>query len=47
MTAFLKLVEEKYNGVEAYVKKYVNLNDDDIASIRQNILIPSACLSAM
>jgi len=41
MTAFLKLVEEKYNGVEAYVKKYVNLDDDDIASIRKNILVPS------
>ncbi|KAL9713129.1 hypothetical protein Ac2012v2_004370 [Leucoagaricus gongylophorus] len=41
MTAFLKLVEEKYNGVEAYVKKYVNFNDDDIASIRKNILISS------
>jgi len=41
MTAFLKLVEEKYNGVEAYVKKYVNLDDDDIAAIRKNILISS------
>jgi hypothetical protein len=41
MIAFLKLLAEKYHGVEAYVKKYVGLNDGDISTIRANILISS------
>lgn len=41
MIAFLKLVEEKYNGIEEYVKKYVGLTDEDISRIRDNILVPS------
>ncbi|KAF5363895.1 hypothetical protein D9756_000217 [Leucocoprinus leucothites] len=41
MIAFLKLIEEKYHGVDAYVKKYVGFNDGDISTIRDNILIPN------
>ncbi|KAI0042286.1 hypothetical protein FA95DRAFT_1525503 [Auriscalpium vulgare] len=37
MLAFLKLLEERYGGVEAYVKKYCELNDDDIGTIRRNL----------
>lgn len=42
MIAFLKLLEDKYDGVEAYVKKYVGLKDDDIHKIQDNILVPSS-----
>ncbi|KXN92319.1 Tyrosine-protein phosphatase [Leucoagaricus sp. SymC.cos] len=42
MIAFLKLLEQKYNSAEEYVKKYVGLNDRDISIIRNSILIPSS-----
>ncbi|KAJ3574782.1 hypothetical protein NP233_g1538 [Leucocoprinus birnbaumii] len=45
MIAFLKLLQDKYHGVEAYVKKYVGFNDEDIATVRDNILVSSkSCL---
>ncbi|PFH51324.1 hypothetical protein AMATHDRAFT_142937 [Amanita thiersii Skay4041] len=39
MLAFLKLIDGKYHGVEQYVKDFVKLSDEDIATIRENILI--------
>ncbi|GLB34077.1 putative tyrosine phosphatase [Lyophyllum shimeji] len=42
MRAFLTLLQDKYGGVEAYLKQYVNLSDDDIRQIRQNILVSAA-----
>ncbi|KAI3616495.1 protein tyrosine serine phosphatase [Moniliophthora roreri] len=38
MTAFLYLLEDKYGGVENYCKQYLGLIDDDITTIRNNIL---------
>ncbi|KAG6854349.1 hypothetical protein C0991_007854 [Blastosporella zonata] len=42
MTAFLSLLEDKYGGVEVYCKSHLGLNDDDIRTIRNNILIPGS-----
>ncbi|TFK43788.1 protein-tyrosine phosphatase-like protein [Crucibulum laeve] len=41
MSAFLNLLEEKYSGVEEYIRRYVHLSDEDINAIRNNILIAS------
>ncbi|KAI0776215.1 protein-tyrosine phosphatase-like protein [Trametes elegans] len=41
MLAFLHLLEDRYGGVEAYLKNYVGLTDNDIAAIRKNFLIPA------
>lgn len=41
MIAFLKLIEEKYGGVENYLRTYVYLTDDDISTIRKNLLVPN------
>jgi len=40
MKAFLSLLEERYGGVERYLKGVVQLTDKDISTIRSNILIP-------
>jgi len=40
MLAFLSLLEEKYSCVEGYLKSVVQLTDEDISTIRSNILIP-------
>lgn len=40
MLAFLSLLEEKYGGVEGYLKGVVQLTDEDISAIRSNILTP-------
>ncbi|KAK1233432.1 hypothetical protein PQX77_003410 [Marasmius sp. AFHP31] len=40
MTAFLGLLQDKYGGVEEYLKKFLNLSDSDIQLIRSNILLP-------
>lgn len=40
MHAFLHLLEEKYGGVEAYLRRYVHLTDEDIDIIRRNLLVP-------
>ncbi|KAI0080790.1 hypothetical protein K474DRAFT_1636729 [Panus rudis PR-1116 ss-1] len=42
MLAFLKHLEDHYGGVEAYLKEYVKLTDEDIETIRQNLIIPSS-----
>jgi len=42
MEAFLKHFDYAYGGTEAYLKKYVGLTDEDIATIKHNILAPSS-----
>ncbi|TFK20369.1 hypothetical protein FA15DRAFT_599906 [Coprinopsis marcescibilis] len=42
MTAFLKHIEEAYNGVYSYIKRYIGLSDEDIEKVRNNLLIPNA-----
>ncbi|KAI0375894.1 hypothetical protein BV20DRAFT_932406 [Pilatotrama ljubarskyi] len=42
MLAFLQMLEERYGGVEEYVKKVVGLTDEDIATIRKNFLVPDS-----
>lgn len=37
--AFLQLLEDKYGGVEEYLRKYVDLTNNDISSIRRNLLV--------
>ena len=41
MMAFLSLLQEKYDGVEAYCKNYLGLQDEDIHKIQSNILVSS------
>ncbi|KAL1708543.1 protein-tyrosine phosphatase-like protein [Schizophyllum commune] len=36
--AFFTMVDQKYGGVEAYLKKYLDLTDDDINTIRRHLL---------
>ena len=40
MIDFLQLLQKKYGGVEEYLRKYIELADDDISTIRRNILVP-------
>jgi len=42
MQAFLKHFDEKYGGVDDYVKRYVGFCDEEIATIKRNLLIPGA-----
>ncbi|KAJ7682717.1 protein-tyrosine phosphatase-like protein [Mycena polygramma] len=42
MSAFLDLLDTKYSSVEGYVKRYCDLTDEDIVTIRRNILVPAA-----
>jgi hypothetical protein len=37
----LGLVRDKYGGVEAYVKNFCGLTDDDISIIRPNLVVPA------
>jgi hypothetical protein len=39
MSAFLKHFDEKYGGVEHYVRQYIGLSDKDIETIRNNLLV--------
>ena len=41
MIAFLELLDSKYGGVEQYMKDFVQLSEDDITTIRANILTPA------
>lgn len=45
MIAFLRLLEEKYGGVDGYLKKYVGFGDEDITTIRRNILVDATAPS--
>ncbi|KAG6850904.1 hypothetical protein H0H93_006730 [Arthromyces matolae] len=38
MTAFLSLLRDKYGGPEDYIKNYCHLTDEDVRTIRKNIL---------
>jgi hypothetical protein len=38
MLGTLQMMEEKYGGVEGYVKTYCKLTDEDIAIIRKNLV---------
>lgn len=40
MLAFLSLLNEKYGGAEGYLKGVAQLTDEDISTIRSNILSP-------
>lgn len=40
MQAFVVVLDEKYGGVNEYVRRMCDLTDQDIATIRQNLLIP-------
>ena len=42
MLAFLRLLENKYGGVEQYLRTYVQLTNDDITTIRSNLLVAVA-----
>ena len=37
--AFLGLLEEKYGGVENYVKYNLGFSADDVTTIRRNVLL--------
>ncbi|KAJ3527339.1 hypothetical protein NMY22_g9825 [Coprinellus aureogranulatus] len=39
MTAFLKHFDDRYKGVDGYLKHYVGLSEADIETIRHNLLI--------
>jgi protein tyrosine/serine phosphatase len=39
MRAFFNLLEEKYGGVETYVKAYTELTDEDLKIIRSNLVV--------
>ncbi|KAK7060362.1 hypothetical protein VNI00_001127 [Paramarasmius palmivorus] len=41
MLAFLQLLEDKYGGAENYCLQYLNLTNDDITTIRNNLLTTS------
>lgn len=39
MVAFLKLLEEKYGGVETYLETNLSFSLEDVSTIRQHVLI--------
>jgi CRISPR/Cas system type I-B associated protein Csh2 (Cas7 group RAMP superfamily) len=39
MIAFLSMLQEKYGGVENYLKQYTELSEEDLEKIRTNLLI--------
>ena len=46
MHAFLRLLDDKYGGVEEYLRRYVQLTDHDIEAIRRNMLVPRGYLES-
>ncbi|KAL0580709.1 hypothetical protein V5O48_001267 [Marasmius crinis-equi] len=44
MTAFLALLQDKYGGVEQYLKDFLHLSDDDIHLIQSNLLSSESSL---
>jgi hypothetical protein len=44
MQAFLEYFDENYGGAEEYIRRHVGLSDEDIATIKNNILIPGQIL---
>ena len=41
MLAFLKLLRDKYGGVENYLATYAGLSPEDVQQIRTNLLVPA------
>jgi hypothetical protein len=41
MQAFMMMLDERYGGVEEYVRRICGLTDQDIVIIRQNLLAPN------
>jgi hypothetical protein len=41
MSAFLDMLDEKFSGAEEYVKRFTDLSDEDIGTIRRNLLVPA------
>ncbi|KAJ6538477.1 protein-tyrosine phosphatase-like protein [Mycena vulgaris] len=41
MSAFLDMLDEKFSGVEEYVKRFTHISDEDIVIIRRNLLVPA------
>ncbi|KAJ6583775.1 protein-tyrosine phosphatase-like protein [Mycena sp. CBHHK59/15] len=41
MSAFLDMLEAQYSGAEEYAKRYADLSDEDITTIRHNLLVPA------
>ncbi|KAF9077067.1 protein-tyrosine phosphatase-like protein [Rhodocollybia butyracea] len=42
MMAFLDLLQDKYGGVQEYLKQFIHLSDSDITTIQNNILVSSS-----
>ncbi|GJE84293.1 tyrosine-protein phosphatase [Phanerochaete sordida] len=40
MLSFLEVLQDKYGGAEEYLRKFVGLTDEEIATIRQCLLTP-------
>lgn len=38
MTAFLDLLQDKYGGAEMYVKRYMQLGEEDVIVIKRNLI---------
>ncbi|KAJ7498592.1 protein-tyrosine phosphatase-like protein [Mycena latifolia] len=41
MSAFLDMLDEKFSGVEEYVKRFTDISGEDIVTIRRNLLVPA------
>ncbi|EGO02003.1 hypothetical protein SERLA73DRAFT_71160 [Serpula lacrymans var. lacrymans S7.3] len=41
MEAFLTLLDKKYGGVDEYAKRYLGLTQEDLATIRKNLVVSS------
>ena len=39
MIAFLGLLEEKYDGVESYLKRSLGFSTEDVTMIRHNVVL--------
>jgi hypothetical protein len=42
MQAFVNMLGERYGGVKEYVRRTCGLTDQDIATVRQNLLTPKS-----
>jgi len=41
MAATLKMIREKYGGAEGYLKSHTSLSDEDLQTLRRNLLVKS------
>ncbi|KZT05648.1 uncharacterized protein LAESUDRAFT_726936 [Laetiporus sulphureus 93-53] len=42
MLSFLELLQKRYGGIENYLKQHAQLSDEDIDTVRNNLLIPQS-----